>query len=81
MESKQYMSFEQVERDLEILKLEREIHQKKIVLNIEKTKENLSPRKVVSGLLHFNIPNNLGSIVNVLSPILIHWFLNRKRGS
>ncbi|WP_396172528.1 DUF6327 family protein, partial [Flavobacterium sp.] len=63
MEPKKYTSFEQIERDLQILKLEREIHYNKIVLNYEQTKENLTPRSLLSSLLHFSIPNNLGSII------------------
>ena len=81
MESKQYTTFEQIERDLQILKLEREIHHKKIALHVEQTKENLTPRSLLSGLLHFSIPNNLGSIIKLFAPLLIQWFFNKKRGS
>jgi hypothetical protein len=81
MEPKKYTSFEQIERDLQILKLEREIHYNKIVLNYEQTKENLTPRNLLSGLLHFSIPNNLGSIIKIIGPLLIQWFFNKKRGS
>jgi len=81
MEFKQYTTFEQIERDLQILKLEREIHHKKIALHVEQTKENLTPRSLLSGLLHFSIPKNLGSIIKLFAPILIQWFFNKKRGS
>ena len=39
MESKLYNTFEEIERDLQILKLEREIHHKKIILHIEQISE------------------------------------------
>jgi hypothetical protein len=81
MEPKQYSSFEQIERDLQVLKLEREIHHQKILLHVEQTKENLTPRSLLSSLLHFNIPSNLGSIIKFFAPILIQWFFNKKRGS
>jgi Family of unknown function (DUF6327) len=81
MESKQYTTFEQIERDLQILKLEREIHHKKIILHVEQTKESLKPRNLLSGLLHFSIPKNLGSIIKLFAPLLIQWFFNKKRGS
>jgi hypothetical protein len=81
MEPKKYTSFEQIERDLQILKLEREIHYNKIVLNYEQTKENLTPRSLLSSLLHFSIPNNLGSIIKIIGPLVIQWFFNKKRGS
>lgn len=81
MEPKQYTSFEEIERDLQILKLEREIHQQKIVLHFEQTKENLTTRNLLSGLLHVNIPKNVGSIIKFFAPLLIQWFFNKKRGS
>lgn len=81
MEPKKYTSFEEIERDLQILKLEREIHYNKIVLNYEQTKEHLTPRNLLSGLLHFSIPRNLGSIIKLFAPLIIQWFFNKKRGS
>lgn len=38
-----YSSFEEIELDLQILKVQREIHEQKIKLNLEKTGENLRP--------------------------------------
>jgi len=81
MEPKKYSSFEQIERDLQVLKLEREIHHQKILLHVEQTKENLTPRSLLSSLLHFSIPRNLGSIIKLVAPLLIQWFFNKKRGS
>ena len=45
MEKKQkiYSSFEKIELDLKILKIQREIHAQKLKLNLEKTGENLKP--------------------------------------
>ncbi len=45
MEKKQkiYSSFEEIELDLKILKIQREIHAQKLKLNLEKTGENLKP--------------------------------------
>lgn len=40
---KRYSSFEEIELDLKILRLEREIHAQKIKLTIERTKQNLQP--------------------------------------
>lgn len=42
-----YSSFEEIELDLKILKLEREIHAQKIKLGIEKTGENLRPMNLL----------------------------------
>ena len=38
MEPKKYSSYAQINHDLEILKLEKEIHYKKMLLSIDKTK-------------------------------------------
>lgn len=42
-----YSSFEEIELDLKILQLEREIHAQKIKLNVEKTGENLRPANLL----------------------------------
>ena len=45
METKKYTSYAEIEHDLEILKLEKEIHYKKMQLSFEKTKESFMPSK------------------------------------
>lgn len=49
--SKTYASFEEIELDLKILKLEREIHAQKIKINLEKTGENLRPVNLLQGYI------------------------------
>lgn len=80
METKIYTSFEQVDRDIEILKLEREIHYQKLVLHVQKTKENISTRNILSGLFHVSIPKNIPKVLKYISPWLIQWFFHKKRG-
>ena len=48
MENKKYSSYNQIEHDLEILKVEKEIHYKRMLLSIEKTKESILPSKTIS---------------------------------
>ena len=45
METKKYTSYAEIERDLEILKLEKEINYNKIKLNFERTKEIMNLKK------------------------------------
>jgi len=45
MERKKYSSYAELDRDLEILKLEKEINYQKLVLSIQKTKESITPQK------------------------------------
>jgi hypothetical protein len=83
METKKYSSYAEIENDLEILKIEREIHYQKIVLGIDKTKEALVPSKAISllGNVYENVFSGFtGTIVKALIPIAINWYKNRKRG-
>lgn len=41
---KEYSSFEEIDRDLEILKLQNQIDKEEIKLSIARTKEGLSPK-------------------------------------
>ena len=81
MHPKIYTSFEQLDRAIEISKIEREIHYQKIVLHAQRTKESFSARNLLSGLLHLNIPKSSSRIIKFISPFIIQWFLNKKRGS
>jgi len=83
METKKYSSYAQIEHDLEILKVEREIHYQKIRLSFDKTKESLAPSKTISFLsnVYENVlSGTVGTIIKTLIPIVINWYLNKKRG-
>ncbi|PIF32077.1 hypothetical protein CLU81_2589 [Flavobacterium sp. 9] len=83
METKKYSSYAEIERDLEILKLEKEINYQKLVLSFEKTKESITPHNIVNGFLssykeYFS--NSYVSILQSILPYIIGWFINKKRG-
>ncbi|MES2545344.1 MAG: DUF6327 family protein [Bacteroidota bacterium] len=83
METKKYSSYAEIERDLEILKLEKEINYKKLLLSIETTKESIFPSNTVSKF--YNLYKNLfsgiyGTILKIGVPYLLEWLINRKRG-
>lgn len=83
METKKYSSYAQIENELEILKIEKEIHYQKIMLSIDKTKESLVPSKAMAfvGNVYENVFSGVtGSIIKTLIPIAIKWYKNRKRG-
>ncbi len=83
METKKYSSYKQIEEDLEILKLEREIYYQKTLLSIDKTKESILPSKSVSllGTLYQNVfSGTYGTILKIAIPYVINWYINRKRG-
>ncbi|MCI9846098.1 DUF6327 family protein [Flavobacterium pectinovorum] len=83
MEKKKYSSYAEIDRDLEILKLEKEINYQKLVLSFQKTKEGITPQKIVNGFIssytdYFS--NSYTSILQSILPYVIGWFINKKRG-
>lgn len=83
MEPKKYSSYAEIDRDLEILKLEKEIHYQKVLLSFQKTKESFEPQNIINsylGSFKTNISNNYVQIIQIAIPYIIGWFINRKRG-
>lgn len=83
METKKYSSYAQIENDLEILKVEKEIHYQKMLLSIDKTKEAILPSKSVSligNIYEKAFSGTYGTIFKIAIPYVINWFINRKRG-
>jgi hypothetical protein len=83
MQTNKYSSYAEIELDLQILKIEREIQYQKIVLSIDKTKESILPFRKVNKILE-SVSNfssgPYGTILKTLIPIVINWYINRKRG-
>lgn len=84
MEKKKYSSYAEIDKDLEILKLEKDINYQKLKLSFQKTKESITPQNIVNGFVssytdHFkkSYPQILQSII----PFVINWFINKKRGN
>ena len=83
MEPKKYSSYAEIELELEILKLEKELNLQKIKLNVEKTKESLMPKNIIKsffGDYKSILSDYSGTILNIAIPLLINWFTKRKRG-
>ena len=81
MENKNYSSYAAIDRDLEILKLEKEISYQKLVLSIQKTRDSITPENIVSGFLapyKEAIPSPFRSILQTIVPYLISYFINKK---
>lgn len=49
MEAKKYSSFQEIERDMKILQLQREIDEEKLKLAFQSTKEELNPINILGG--------------------------------
>ncbi|CAM3958203.1 DUF6327 family protein [Flavobacterium weaverense] len=90
MENKKYTSYAQIDRELEILKVEKEISYQKLVFGVKKTKENFTPQNIVSDLIGtYSSAIPYGAIVSASVPFVLNkaipfvkdWFAKRKRGS
>jgi len=83
MEAKKYSSYAQIELDLEILKLEREINYQKLLLSVDRTKEHIIPfrkiNKVLETFSNFS-SGTFGMLLKTIIPIAINWYMNKKRG-
>ena len=83
METKKYSSYAEIDHDLKILKVEREIHYQKIILGIDKTKEAIMPSKsasFVGEVLQKATTGPIGTLLKIAVPYAVNWYLNRKRG-
>ena len=84
MEKKRYSSYAEIELDLEILKVEKELNLKRIVLNVEKTKESLLPKNLLKSFLgdyKTILSGYSGTILNIAIPLIVNWITKRKRGN
>lgn len=84
MENKKYSSYEQIELELKILKLEKELSFQKLIWNVQKVKEDLSPPALlqeVVGSYKSIFSNSYKSILMSILPMIINFLSNKKRGN
>jgi hypothetical protein len=57
MDKKKYSSYAEIDRDLEILKIEKEIHYQKLLQSLDSTTESLNPSNLVGSVpkMAFNL--------------------------
>lgn len=82
MTAKKYTSYAEIDKDLEILKLEKEISYQKLVLELKETKEQFTPRGIVKqflGSYQSILSESFTSIITMAIPHLIGWLLKRKK--
>lgn len=72
--SRKYNSFEEIELDLKILKLEREIHAQKFKRGIQGAKKNLQPSNVLQEALGGS-DNGESSFIERILPIILQFAL------
>ncbi len=84
METKKYSSYDEIDMKLTILKLEKEISFQKLVWNIQKIKEDISPQNIIGeivGSYKSILSKTYETILSTIIPILINWFSKTKRGN
>ena len=82
MKTKKYSTYAEIDRDLEVLKIEKEIEYHKLVLCFQKTKESFTPQGIVNNFLSSYksiLSNSYIDIIKMGLPYLIKWILKRKR--
>lgn len=82
MVAKKYSSYAQIDRELEILKIEKEISYQKLVFGVQKTKDSLAPKNIVKGIIGSympNLPGPYGKIIGLAIPFVTKWIF-KKRG-
>lgn len=83
MGTKKYSSYAQIDRELEILKIEREISYQKVVFGIQQTKDSLAPKNIIKSMIGSYMPNIIGpygKIIKFVFPFVKKWVF-KKRGS
>lgn len=73
---KKYASYADINRDLEILKLEKEIHYERMTQSVHDTKESLSPGNLMGGVPKAAL-GFLGNLTGPIKGIAINFLLNR----
>lgn len=84
MAKKKYSSYAEIDKELEILKLQQKIYYKKTILSISKTKESIFPSKsvsVFSAVYKTFFSGNSGFFIKTLLPYFFKWFIHKKRGN
>ena len=84
MVPKKYSSYAEIKRDLEILKVQKDINYQKLVLSFQKTKQSITPQNIIGGFFSSfkeYDSNSYPAILQSILPFAMNWFINKKRGN
>ncbi|WHT40815.1 MULTISPECIES: DUF6327 family protein [Myroides] len=78
---KSYSSFEQINQDLQILRIEREIHYQKINLAFDELKEETAPQNLIKNTLGSagSLLRNSGGIQTLLVTSILKYVIRKFR--
>jgi uncharacterized protein DUF6327 len=77
MENKRYSSYEEIDRDLEILKLDKEIQFRKLSQSFGKTKDSLSPGHILGGAVPKVALNVLSGLAGPIKGLALSFILKK----
>ncbi|AWA29281.1 hypothetical protein HYN48_03800 [Flavobacterium magnum] len=77
MENKRYSSYEEIDRDLEILQLEKEIQFRKLAQSFSKTKDSLSPGQMIKSSLPSVAVNALSGLAGPIKGMALSFVLKK----
>jgi hypothetical protein len=83
MKNNRYTSYAEIDHDLEILKLEREIQKRKVILHFNEARDHLNSSYVFTETVKTIIPSwteSGSTIIKFVLPMLIKYFFIKKRG-
>ncbi|MFY8189219.1 MAG: DUF6327 family protein [Flavobacterium sp.] len=83
MKTTRYASYAEIDRDLEILQLEREIQKQKIGLEIQNTKSLFTPSYLFGEGIKFTTSSfsfNQSTLFKWVIPLIIKYIFTKKRG-
>lgn len=78
---KSYSSFEQINHDLQILRIEREIHYQKINLAVEQLREETAPQNLIRNTLGSagSLLKNSSGVQTLLFTSILKYFIRKFR--
>lgn len=83
MEKKAYSTFEEIDNELEILKVQKEINYQRVVLGVQNVKDKFTPSGVskiaIDSFKNF-FASSYGTLFKYAMPFVIKWILTKKRG-
>lgn len=82
MATKRYSSYAEIDRDLEILKIERKLHLEKVKYGLENAKENLKFGNLVQGYLGFSFENKssiMFKVIQFITPYIFKFMRSKSK--
>lgn len=84
MKKRLYRTFEEIDNELEILKVQKEINYQRMVLGVQNVKHKFTPSgvsKIALDSFKTFFTSSYGTLFKYALPFIIKWILSKKRGN